>query len=339
MPDPAPDASVGDFVHLHLHSEYSLLDGGNRIDKLVDRVAELGMKAVGVTDHGNIFGAVSLYTACKDKGIKPILGVEAYVTPPGKPRTDRTYSGGGEGGFHLVLLAMNDVGWRNLMLLCSEAFLTGFYYKPRIDRELLAAHAEGLIAINGHLGSEIGDHLLSFTRSYAASSVYPCRDIRWAITIAALRLMPAWQCTNTVPPAATAPSMNSVVLCHSAAMSSSSVSSSSSLRYRSGGAGSVVGKEPGGGAFSGTTALPPQPPSKWLGISLAQLSTCVTPCCASTPRSAATKRLPSRTPGTISAGSPRPAAPPSPSPVMLGSRNPNEPSAGAVCSRTGMREL
>ncbi len=165
MPDPAAEPSVGDFVHLHLHSEYSLLDGGNRIDKLVDRVAELGMKAVGVTDHGNIFGAVALYTACKDKGIKPILGVEAYVTPPGKPRTDRTYTGGGEGGFHLVLLAMNDVGWRNLMLLCSEAFLTGFYYKPRIDRELLAAHAEGLIAINGHLGSEIGDHLLAYTRS------------------------------------------------------------------------------------------------------------------------------------------------------------------------------
>src|SRR5437660_3486755 len=93
-------ASLGEFVHLHLHTEYSLLDGGNRIDKLVARVAELGMKAVGVTDHGNIFGAVAFYTACKEKGIKPILGVEAYVTPPGKPRTDRTYSGGGEGGYH-----------------------------------------------------------------------------------------------------------------------------------------------------------------------------------------------------------------------------------------------
>ncbi len=159
----APD--VGEFVHLHLHTEYSLLDGGNQIDKLVNRVAELGMKAVGITDHGNIFGAVALYTACKDKGIKPILGVEAYVTPPGKPRTDRTYTGGGEGGYHLVLLAMNDIGWNNLMYLCSEAFLTGFYYKPRIDREILAKHAEGLVAINGHLGSEIGEHLLAFHRS------------------------------------------------------------------------------------------------------------------------------------------------------------------------------
>ncbi|MFN0131524.1 MAG: DNA polymerase III subunit alpha, partial [Phycisphaerales bacterium] len=159
-----PDADDG-FVHLHLHTEYSLLDGGNRIDRLVARVKELGMPAVGVTDHGNLFGAVAVYTACREAGIRPILGVEAYVTPPGKPRQDRTYSGGGEGGYHLVLLAENETGWRNLLHLCSEAYLTGFYYKPRIDRELLAAHAEGLIAINGHLGSEIGDHLLAFERT------------------------------------------------------------------------------------------------------------------------------------------------------------------------------
>ncbi|MBK9188315.1 MAG: DNA polymerase III subunit alpha [Phycisphaerales bacterium] len=158
------------FVHLHLHSEYSLLDGGNRVDKLVKRVAELGMTACAVTDHGNLFGAVAFYEACKSAGIKPILGVEAYVTPPGKPRTDRTYTGGGEGGYHLVLLAETLAGWRNLMLLCSEAYLTGFYYKPRIDRELLASHNDGLIAINGHLGSEIGDHLLTYHRSQDARS-------------------------------------------------------------------------------------------------------------------------------------------------------------------------
>ncbi|MBS0190918.1 MAG: DNA polymerase III subunit alpha [Phycisphaerales bacterium] len=153
------------FAHLHLHTEYSLLDGGNRIDKLVKRVAELGMTSVGITDHGNIFGHVAFYLACKERGIKPILGVEAYVTPPGKPRTDRTYTGGGEGGYHLVLLAENLAGWKNLLVLCSEAYLNGFYYKPRIDRELLSKHAEGLIAINGHLGSEIGEHLLDFERS------------------------------------------------------------------------------------------------------------------------------------------------------------------------------
>jgi DNA polymerase-3 subunit alpha len=153
------------FAHLHLHTEYSLLDGGNQIEKLVARVAELGMKSCAITDHGNIFGAVAFYEQCKAKGIKPILGVEAYVTPPGKPRQDRTYTGGGEGGFHTVLLAENNTGWKNLLVLASEAYLTGFYYKPRIDRELLEKHSEGLIAIVGHLGSEIGDHLLAFHRS------------------------------------------------------------------------------------------------------------------------------------------------------------------------------
>ncbi len=159
----APD--MGSFVHLHLHTEYSLLDGGNRVDRLVKRIAELGMKAVAITDHGNIFGAVAFYLACKDKGIKPILGVEAYVTPPGKPRTDRTYTGGGEGGYHTVLLAENNEGWNNLLVLCSEAYLTGFYYKPRIDRELLEKHSAGLVAIVGHLGSEIGEHLLDYHRT------------------------------------------------------------------------------------------------------------------------------------------------------------------------------
>src|SRR4051794_32083574 len=99
MPGGPPQVESGaangkPFVHLHLHTEYSLLDGGNRVDRLVKRVKELGMSAVGVTDHGNLFGAVAFYTACKEAGVKPILGVEAYVTPPGKPRTDRTYTGG-----------------------------------------------------------------------------------------------------------------------------------------------------------------------------------------------------------------------------------------------------
>ncbi len=170
MADPATKAPAflpreEQFVHLHLHTEYSLLDGGNRVDRLVDRVAELGMNAVAITDHGNIFGAVTFYQTCREKGVKPILGCEAYVTPPGKPRTDRTYSGGGEGGYHLVLLCENNAGWQNMLVLASEAYLTGFYYKPRIDRELLEKHSEGLIAINGHLGSEIGDHLLAFEES------------------------------------------------------------------------------------------------------------------------------------------------------------------------------
>ncbi|MCC6322461.1 MAG: DNA polymerase III subunit alpha [Phycisphaerales bacterium] len=159
------DVSSRGFVHLHLHSEYSLLDGANRLDKLCARVRELGMPAVAVTDHGNLFGAASFHLAAKEAGIKPILGVEAYVTPPERGRGDRTYTGVSDGGYHLVLLAENDAGWRNLLVLCSEAYLTGFYFKPRIDRELLEKHSEGLIAINGHLGSEMGEHLLAFERT------------------------------------------------------------------------------------------------------------------------------------------------------------------------------
>ncbi|MCL4221316.1 MAG: DNA polymerase III subunit alpha [Phycisphaerales bacterium] len=148
------------FVHLHLHSEYSLLDGGNRLDRLIARVAELGMSAVAVTDHGNLHAAVSFYDKARTAGIKPILGVEAYVAPG--DRRDRTHTGVADGGYHLVLLAENETGWQNLMYLCSEAYLTGFYYKPRMDREILASHAEGLIAINGHLGSELALHLLRY---------------------------------------------------------------------------------------------------------------------------------------------------------------------------------
>ncbi len=164
MQPEAPAGSQRGFVHLHLHTEYSLLDGGNRVDKLVARVKELGMPAVAITDHGNLFGAMAFYSACKEAGVKPILGVEAYVAPG--DRRDRTHTGVVDGGHHLVLLARNLTGWQNLLVLCSEAYLTGFYYKPRIDRELLEKHGEGLIAINGHLGSELAFHLVEFEKSH-----------------------------------------------------------------------------------------------------------------------------------------------------------------------------
>ncbi len=151
------------FVHLHLHSEYSLLDGGNRLDKLVKRVKSLGMDAVAVTDHGNMHAAVSFYEKAREEGIKPILGVEAYVAAG--DRRDRTYTGVSDGGYHLVLLAENETGWNNLLYLCSEAYLTGFYFKPRMDREILEQHHSGLIAINGHLGSELGEHLLAMEQN------------------------------------------------------------------------------------------------------------------------------------------------------------------------------
>ena len=160
----APGGGPGKgFVHLHLHSEYSLLDGGNRLDKLVARVKELGMDSVAVTDHGNMHAAVSFYTKARKAGIKPILGVEAYVAHG--DRRDRTFTGVQDGGHHLVLLAENNKGWENLLYLCSEAYLTGFYFKPRMDREILEAHSEGLIAISGHLGSELAHPMVEYEQS------------------------------------------------------------------------------------------------------------------------------------------------------------------------------
>ncbi len=160
-PDNLPGAETDrPFVHLHLHSEYSLLDGGNRLDKLVRRVKELGMPAVAVTDHGNIHAAVAFYEKARAAGIKPILGVEAYVASG--DRRDRTFTGVHDGGHHLVLLAENEAGWSNLLYLCSEAYLTGFYFKPRMDREILEKHSEGLVAISGHLGSELAHHLVEY---------------------------------------------------------------------------------------------------------------------------------------------------------------------------------
>jgi len=163
------------FVHLHLHSEYSLLDGGNRTDKLVSRVKELGMDAVAITDHGNMHAAVQFYNLAKKQGIRPILGVEAYVAPG--DRKDRTYTGVADGGHHLVLLAENITGWNNLLYLCSEAYINGFYYKPRMDREILESHSEGLIAINGHLGSEIARHMVKYEQTRDQSHWDAARDV------------------------------------------------------------------------------------------------------------------------------------------------------------------
>lgn len=162
-PETQPEITGGGFAHLHLHSEYSLLDGGNRLDKLVARVKELGMDSVAVTDHGNMHAAISFYTKARKAGIKPILGVEAYVAHG--DRRDRTFTGVQDGGHHLVLLAENLTGWENLLYLCSEAYLTGFYFKPRMDREILEAHSEGLIAISGHLGSELAHPMVEYEQS------------------------------------------------------------------------------------------------------------------------------------------------------------------------------
>ena len=139
-----------DFVHLHLHTDYSLLDGAIQIKPLAKRTEELGMKACAMTDHGNMFGAISFYNTMKSKGVKPIIGCETYITRGS--RSDRTAGAPGEkANFHLILLAQNYEGYQNLVRLTSKAYTEGFYYKPRIDRDLLAQHSKGLIALSACL--------------------------------------------------------------------------------------------------------------------------------------------------------------------------------------------
>ncbi|MBC8201621.1 MAG: DNA polymerase III subunit alpha [Planctomycetes bacterium] len=155
--------SENPFVHLHLHSEYSLLDGGNKIDALLARVKELGMESVAITDHGNLYGAFEFYTKAQAAGVKPILGIEAYVAIG--DRKERKPTGIRDSGFHLVLLAENNAGWKNIVKLSSDSFLRGFYYKPRMDHDTLEQFSDGIIAINGHLGSSIAYHLCKFAQS------------------------------------------------------------------------------------------------------------------------------------------------------------------------------
>src|ERR1041384_5561695 len=147
---------ASDFVHLHNHTQYSLLDGLTKLQPLMERVSELGMEAVAITDHGTMSGAVEFYRAAKTKNLKPIIGLEAYIAQlrhiDKDPLKDRQY-------YHLTLLAMNEIGYQNLMLLSTIANLEGFYYRPRIDRELLAEHNEGLIVLSGCIGGEVSDAL------------------------------------------------------------------------------------------------------------------------------------------------------------------------------------
>ena len=148
---------MSDFVHLHLHSQFSLLDGANRLPDVINAVKEAGMPAVALTDHGNMFGAIELYNTARAAGIKPIVGMEAYVAQ-GDLR-DRTPGRGSSN--HLVLLAKNETGYRNLLKLTSTAYLEGFYYKPRVDKALLRKHSEGLICLSACLKGEINEHIVA----------------------------------------------------------------------------------------------------------------------------------------------------------------------------------
>jgi DNA polymerase-3 subunit alpha len=168
--------AMSEFTHLHLHTEYSLLDGACDVTKLVDRVAELGQKSVAMTDHGNIYGAVHFFAAAKAKGIKPILGCELYICKNEDHRIDRM-AGDGDENNHLLVLAENEEGYRNLVRITSEASLHGFYRKPRVSKRYLAENSKGLIGFSGCLSGELCEELMAGRYEKAKSVAQQYEDI------------------------------------------------------------------------------------------------------------------------------------------------------------------
>src|SRR5208337_4541092 len=162
-----------EFTHLHLHTEYSLLDGACDVTKLMDRVAALGQKSVAMTDHGNIYGAVHFFEEAQKKGIKPILGCELYISK----NEDHTKPGEGDDNNHLLVLAENEEGYRNLIRLTSEASLNGFYRKPRVSKKYLAENCKGLIGTSGCLSGELCEALERNDYSGAAAVAQQYQDI------------------------------------------------------------------------------------------------------------------------------------------------------------------
>ncbi|HUB68534.1 MAG TPA: DNA polymerase III subunit alpha [Candidatus Methylacidiphilales bacterium] len=168
---PAPQT----FVHLHVHSEYSLLDGACRIPELARRAAELKMPALALSDHGNLFGAIEFYKECLANGVKPIIGCEVYLAPGS--RLERKANSPKEAATHLLLLAKNETGYKNLVKLVSAAHLEGMYYKPRIDKEILRQHAEGLIGTSACLAGEVARYILAGRPKEAEKSIDDFRNI------------------------------------------------------------------------------------------------------------------------------------------------------------------
>ena len=161
---------MSQFVHLHLHTDYSLLDGACDVEKLCQRVKELGMPAVAMTDHGNIFGAVHFVNAASKYGVKPIMGCELYICKKDDHNIERTPPEGDTYN-HLLVLAENEEGYRNLMKITSEASLHGFYYKPRVSKKFLAEHSRGLIGLSGCLKGEVAERLME--GNYDAARAQP----------------------------------------------------------------------------------------------------------------------------------------------------------------------
>lgn len=163
---------MNDFVHLHVHSEYSLLDGSSRIKELPNRIKDLGMNAVALTDHGNMYGAIQFYKACKEAGVKPIMGCEVYVTEESYLKFDRSNK-----RYHLILLAENNEGFNNIMKIVSEGFVHGYYYKPRVDHEVLRKYSRGIIATSACLAGEVQRKLHSGDYDGAKETALNYQDI------------------------------------------------------------------------------------------------------------------------------------------------------------------
>lgn len=162
------------FVHLHLHTHYSLLDGLSKIPEVIDKAIEFGMDAIAITDHGTMYGAIEFYKTAKKKGIKPIIGCEIYIAP--RSHLDKTPKID-QANYHLILLAKNEKGYKNLIKLVSIAHMDGFYYKPRVDKELLRMYSEGLIASSGCMGGEVPDSILSGNLDRAQKLALEYQDI------------------------------------------------------------------------------------------------------------------------------------------------------------------
>ncbi len=165
---------MGEFVHLHLHTEYSLLDGATRISSIADKALELGQDAVAITDHGVMYGAVEFYTALKEKGIKPIIGCEVYVAPRGRLSKEGKQDSSGN---HLILLCKNEIGYKNLSYMVSKSFIDGFYSKPRVDMELIRAHSEGLIALSACIAGKIPQLILAGSMAEAEAAALEFKSI------------------------------------------------------------------------------------------------------------------------------------------------------------------
>src|SRR5438034_7835372 len=162
------------FVHLHLHTEYSFLDGAVRMKELMKKAKELGMPAVAITDHGNLHGAIEFYQEATKANLKPIIGCEAYMAPGAmkdRPNNQR------DAAYHFTLLAKDDTGYRNLVKMISTAHLDGFHYKPRIDKELLAQYSAGLIGLSGCLAGEVNSAIQSNNMDKAKQAAAEYRDI------------------------------------------------------------------------------------------------------------------------------------------------------------------